>query len=89
MSVNQTCHCWRCWFQQNFSVILLSILLIMSVFATLTLMHEESIADKYVIGLEGWDAGLLTALGVALKPDGSKQNHEAIPAQQENPPNVG
>lgn len=71
------CTCWRCWMQANFPAILLFLLLILSLASTLVLMHEEIIADKYVIWLQGWDAGLLTSLGVALKTDtsGKRTDH--------------
>ena len=71
-----SCTCWRCWIQANFSVIVLFVILMVSLLATIILMHEEVIADKYVIWLEGWDAGILTSLGVALKSDQSaSKNH--------------
>lgn len=81
------CTCWRCWIQANFSAILLFSLLMVSLFATLVLMHEEIIADKYVIWLEGWDAGLLTSLGVALNTDttGKRRDHAPDPPQEPKP----
>ena len=67
MSDNVKCGCWRCWFQATFTPLALFAVLILSFIATVVLMHEEGILDKYVTWLEGWDAGVLTSLGVALQ----------------------
>lgn len=60
------CSCWKCWFQHHFNCILLLFLLTVSLLATIVLMHEQIIEDKYVTWLEGWDAGIMTALTTSL-----------------------
>ena len=79
-----SCSCWKCWIQANFSVIILFTILVFSFAATVILMHEEVIADKYVIWLQGWDAGILTSLGVALKSDHVATRHQ-IPDTEYTP----
>jgi hypothetical protein len=68
---NEPCSCWRCWFQSNFTPIVLLGIVFVSFVATVVLMHESSIEDKYVTWLEGFCGGAMTSLAVALKATGS------------------
>lgn len=58
---------WRCWVQQNLTVLILLWLVGVSFFATVILMHEAKIDDKYVTWLEGFCGGATTSLAVAMK----------------------
>lgn len=61
------CSCWRCWFQSNFTPLALLAIVIVSFIATVALMHEATIDDKYVTWLEGFCAGAMTSLAVSMK----------------------
>ena len=67
MNDNAKCSCWRCWFQSTLTPLALFTILILSFITTVVLMHEDSILDKYVTWMQGWDTGVLASLGVALQ----------------------
>lgn len=62
-----TCTCWSCWLQGNFTPIVLFFMVVISLVATVILMHEDKIDDKYVTWLEGFCGGAMTSLAVSLK----------------------
>lgn len=76
MSDHSSCSCWRCWFQQNLTPIVLFLFVLLGFLSTVGLMHEEKIDDKYVTWLEGFTMGAMTSLAVALKNSGSIAPHE-------------
>jgi len=67
MADDKQCSCWRCWVQSNFTPIVLLLIVFVSFVATVVLMHEDSIDDKYVTWLEGFCMGAMTSLAVALR----------------------
>lgn len=58
---------WRAWIQLNFTPFVLLVIVLLSLTATVSLMHEALIEDKYVTWLEGFSAGAMTSLAVSLK----------------------
>ena len=83
-----TCNCWRCWFQKSFTAIVLLSIVILAFLATVILMHEEMILDKYVIWLEGFTGGAMTALSVALSapaPTAHRDTTVTSPAEAPKP----
>ena len=93
-SPNDTsCSCWRCWTQSNFTALALLWIVLLSFLATVILMHEDRIEDKYVTWLEGFCGGAMTSLAVALKTSSSsvaphlpQQAPSAAPPDPPNPP---
>lgn len=58
---------WRAWVQANFTPLTLLGLVVLSLIATVSLMHEDAISDKYVTWLEGFCMGAMTSLALALR----------------------
>lgn len=73
-----TCRCWRCWTQDNFTVIVLFVLVIVSLSLTILIMHEKSLPDEYAKWAQGWTGGLLTGLTLAMNNSASA-NRPHIP----------
>jgi len=69
-----SCRSWRCWFQDNFTALALFSLLIICLALLILLMHEDKIDDKYVTWMEGFTAGIFSALMLALKGATSGQH---------------
>lgn len=70
MSDNHPCRPWAAFIQENFTVLVLLFLVVMSFGATLLIMHEQKEPDEYAKWAQGFTAGLLTSLTLAMKaPD--------------------
>jgi hypothetical protein len=63
---------WRAFLQLNFTQAVLLCLVILSLTATIALMHEDKIPNDYITWMEGMTAGLITGLTVSMQSKGSK-----------------
>ena len=67
IQVQPICHCWRCFFQNNFTAVSLFIFLIICLALTILLIHEKSVDDKFATWMEGFTGGVFSAWTLALK----------------------
>lgn len=76
----QNCSCWRCWLQSNATIILLFALVLISLGVTIGIMHEARLPDEYAKWAQGFTAGLLSSLTLAMnvqpRPANHQDNHE-------------
>lgn len=77
-----TCRCWKCFLQDNFTVIILFALVIISLGMTIAIMHEKSLPDDYAKWAQGFTAGILSGLMLAMNRPAEKP-HPLAPGTTE------
>lgn len=73
---------WRAWAQDNFTILVLLGLVIVSFLTTVILMHEKSIPDEYAKWAQGFTEGMVTGLTLAMNRTAEKP-HPLAPGTME------
>jgi hypothetical protein len=84
-----SCRCWRCFIQDNFTSICLMLIMLFALGLTVKLMHEDKIDDKYVTWFEGFATGAFSTWTLALRTSTSDRhpdNHSTPPVAPPPPP---
>lgn len=64
---SQSCACWRCWAQNNFTAVALGFIVVLALSMLVILMHEPSIPAGDITWMEGFAAGAFSSWTLALK----------------------
>ncbi len=68
------CKCWSCFIQENFTAVLFAVVLLISLAAVISLMHEASMNKDKLAWLEGLALTVMNLLALALKPSNAGQH---------------